>query len=247
MNVILPQRTEGQIGMTGASGDSRDGHPVLWLLHGLSDDHTIWMRRTSIERYVAPYGLAVVMPAVHRSYYTDMRHGYPYWMFVSEELPAIARQFFRLSPRREDNFVAGLSMGGYGALKLALRHPTRYAAAASLSGALDVAGMVRQRGDERLLEFENVYGDLDQIAGSNDDLLALAEKVGPTGKCPPFFLCCGTDDWLIASNRHFRDHVNAQGIVNVYQEHDGYGHTWAYWDKMIEEVLAWLPLEKPTE
>ena len=129
MDAILPQETESQIGMVGVA--ARAEHPTLYLLHGLSDDHTIWQRRTSIERYVAPLGLAVMMPAVHRSFYTDMARGYRYWTFVSEELPRLARSFFHLSASRDDNFVAGLSMGGYGAFKLALRCPEKFAAAAS--------------------------------------------------------------------------------------------------------------------
>ena len=138
MTVILPQQTLGQIGMSGkARGDK---HPTLYLLHGLSDDDSIWLRRTSIERYVAGLGLAVVMPNVHRSFYTDMEYGGRYWTFLTEELPAVARSFFPLSDAREDNFVAGLSMGGYGAFKWALRHPDRFAKAASLSGVTDIAG-----------------------------------------------------------------------------------------------------------
>src|SRR5215207_6612200 len=136
MTVILPQETSTQIGM--ASRHRQGLPPVLYLLHGLSDDDTIWLRRTSIERYVAPLGLAVVMPQVHRSFYTDEAVGGRYWTFLSEELPALVYSFFRLSDRREDTFVAGLSMGGYGALKWALRDPQRFAAASSLSGALDV-------------------------------------------------------------------------------------------------------------
>ncbi len=132
MNVILPQ-------------PARARYPVLYLLHGLSDDHTTWLRRTSIERYVDPLGLAVVMPAVHRSFYSDMAHGNRYWTFVSRELPALARGFFPISSSRADTFVAGLSMGGYGAFKLALSFPQRFAAAASLSGALDQAGPAPQR------------------------------------------------------------------------------------------------------
>ena len=112
MTVILPQNSEGQIGLSGKVVSSR--HPTLLLLHGLPDDHTIWLRRTSIERYAAEYGLAVVMPAAHRSFYTDMKQGYRYWTFISEEVLKIARSFFPLSAKREDNFVAGLSMGGYG-------------------------------------------------------------------------------------------------------------------------------------
>ncbi|MFD2881182.1 alpha/beta hydrolase [Paenibacillus rhizoplanae] len=137
MTVILPQQTTTQIGMSNVSKGTL--HPTLYLLHGLSDDDSIWLRRTSIERYVAEMGIAVVMPQVHRSFYTDMKAGGQYWTFISEELPALARSFFPLSPKREDNFVAGLSMGGYGAMKLGLRKPENWAAAASLSGALDMA------------------------------------------------------------------------------------------------------------
>ncbi len=111
MDVILPQRTSGQIGMKGNRKDGK--YPVLYLLHGMSDDHTIWQRRTSIERYVSELGIAVVMPTVHLSFYTDMKYGINYWTFISIELPSICREFFpNMSDRREDTFAAGLSMGG---------------------------------------------------------------------------------------------------------------------------------------
>ena len=86
MTVVLPQPTEEQIGVSEGPVPRTD-FPVLYLLHGLSDDDTIWLRRTSIERYVAPLGLAVVMPQVHRSFYTDEAYGGRYWTFISEELP----------------------------------------------------------------------------------------------------------------------------------------------------------------
>src|SRR3712207_4064507 len=178
MTVLLPQRTTTQIGMTGATGGGPP--PVLYLLHGLSDDDTIWLRRTSIERYVAPLGLAVVMPQVHRSFYADERYGGRYWTFLSEELPALVDSWFRVSQRREDTFVAGLSMGGYGALKWALRQPDRFAAAASLSGAVGVEGLRTRRGrpeDPRL--FERISGDASP-AGTDDDLLALIGRADPS-------------------------------------------------------------------
>ena len=114
MDVILPERTRGQIGMEGKRGDGK--YPTLYLLHGMSDDQTIWQRRTSIERYASEHGIAVVMPTTQLGWYTDMHIGFKWWTFLSQELPAICRSFFPyMSDRREDTFAAGLSMGGYGA------------------------------------------------------------------------------------------------------------------------------------
>jgi S-formylglutathione hydrolase FrmB len=238
MTVILPQQTTGQIGMAGRAGG--DAFPTLYLLHGLSDDDSIWLRRTSIERYVADLGIAVVMPQVHRSYYTDEAYGRPYWTFLSEELPRVASGFFRLSPRREDTFVAGLSMGGYGAFKWALRQPWRFAAAASLSGALDL--VARRRGparedDPRMLE--RIFGDR-PIEGSDDDLFAVLDRATDR---PALYLCCGTEDFLYADSIRFRDRCRSAGIPLVAEFGPG-EHDWAYWDAKIQDVLAWLPLDR---
>src|SRR5215207_9246851 len=142
MHVLLPQRT-----MAEAQRKRASKVRTLYLLHGHSDDHTSWQRWTSIERYAEGLNLAVVMPAVHLSFYNDMAHGGKYWQFISEEVPALVRDLFPLSSARRDNFVAGLSMGGYGAFKMALTHPERFAAAASLSGALDIRARVEDRGE----------------------------------------------------------------------------------------------------
>lgn len=240
ITVILPQPTRGQIGMAGSARGAK--HPTLWLLHGLSDDHTIWLRRTSIERYVSPLGLAVVMPAVHRSFYTDMAQGYRYWTYISEELPELARSFFPLSDAREDNFVAGLSMGGYGAFKLALRCPDRFAAAASLSGALDIVRTVHSPGEEWQDEMRRVFGDLDQLAGSDNDLFHLARQVAAReGPKPKLYQCCGTGDFLYEDNLRFRALARELNLDLTYEEGPG-EHEWGYWDRQIQRVLAWLPL-----
>ncbi len=241
MTVLLPQRTRSQIGMSGAVGDGPA--PVLYLLHGLSDDDTTWLRRTSVERYVAPLGLAVVMPQVHRSFYADEHYGGRYWTFLSEELPSLVASWFRVSQRREDTFVAGLSMGGYGALKWALRHPDRFAAASSLSGALHIGGVRTGRvrpEDPRL--FDRVYGDRSP-AGGDDDLLALVERADPAS-LPGLHVCCGEQDELIDLNHRF---VAACGraSVPVTTSFGPGAHDWAYWDARIQDVLAWLPLEGP--
>lgn len=240
MYVILPQETKTQIGMQGRSLKSK--HPTLYLLHGFSDDYTIWLRRTSIERYVAEMGLAVVMPAVNLSFYTDMAHGAAYWTFVSEELPAIARSFFPLSEAREDTFAAGLSMGGYGAVKLGLRCPDKFSAVASLSGVLDIADHAKK--DEKSRIFTDIFGDPSAVKGSENDLLAVAERLAKTDKPKPaVFQCVGTEDFLYENNIHFRDRMRELSYDITYQEEPG-THEWGYWDRKIQDVLKWLPLHK---
>ncbi|MFD1957700.1 alpha/beta hydrolase [Paenibacillus thailandensis] len=242
MNVVLPQKKEA-IGLTGRAWE--DKYPVLYLLHGLSDDHTTWIRKTSIERYATDKGVAVVMPDVGRSFYADMKRGYSYWTFVTEELPQLARSFFPLSDRREDNFVAGLSMGGYGAFKIGLSQPDKYAAAASLSGALDIASKEDDPWGLFLpLEAENIFGSAQEVRGGENDLFHLAERLaryeGPKTK---LFQCCGTEDFLYEDNRRFLAHATKLGLDVTYEEEPG-THEWGYWDAKIQRVLDWLPLDR---
>ncbi|MET7751698.1 alpha/beta hydrolase family protein [Micromonospora sp. NPDC005367] len=240
MTVILPQRTSSQIGMSG--GATAGDPPVLYLLHGLTDDDTIWLRRTSIERYVAPLGLAVVMPQVARSFYTDEAHGNRYWTFLSEELPQLCHSFFRISQRREDTFVAGLSMGGYGAVKWALRDPGRFAAAAALSGALDLAHRRQHPTNPINPEvWHTVFGGR-PVAGTDDDTIALLDRAGEENPEPPaLYVACGTEDFLYEDNQHFVAAARDRGVPLTVEFSPG-GHDWGYWDRKIQDVLAWLPL-----
>jgi S-formylglutathione hydrolase FrmB len=241
--VVLPQATEEQIGLIDPSrlaalapqGKRPVGGPppVLYLLHGLSDDHTAWLRYTSIERYAAARGLAVVMPAAGRSFYADEVHGHRYWTYVSEELPRLVGQFFRVSQEPADTFVAGLSMGGYGALKLALTHPDRYAAAASLSGALDLASIARQPDRDELIGLV-----FDHRIGPGDDLFALLES---TPTIPPLHVSCGTEDALLRANEKFVA-AAAKAGAEVSTDFRPGEHTWSLWDAVIQDVIAWLPV-----
>ena len=242
LRVILPETTErriGDIGVSRAGTASFRGHPTLLLLHGMSDDETIWTRSTNLERYAAALGLAVVMPNVHRSFYTNMLHGYRYWDFVSQEVLAKARSFFPLSVAREDNFVAGLSMGGHGAFKLALRMPETFSAAASLSGVADVAEF-RQ---SRALDYQLIFGGNGPERGSEHDLFSLAQTLATSpGPRPRLYQCCGTEDFLLAQNRALRAHVEPLGFDYLYEEGPG-DHNWDYWEKMIARTLRWLDLD----
>jgi putative tributyrin esterase len=245
-HVLLPQSSRRQIGLAG--GPARAAYPTLYLLHGLSDDHTIWQRRTSIERYAAAKNIAVVMPAVARSFYQDMVSGPKYWTFVSEELPALCQSWFPLSTAREDNFAAGLSMGGYGALRLGLGCPGKFAAVASLSGALDLAA--RQEDLEQgklpldLAEWTGIFGGLHSASGPNADLFALAEAATrSTSPAPQIYLCCGTEDYLLEDTRKLHRHLDQLGLANTCEESPG-THEWGYWDRQIQRVLEWLPLRE---
>jgi putative tributyrin esterase len=243
-HVLIPQQTARQIGMEG--GPVRERHPVLYLLHGLSDDHTIWMRRTSIERYATEKNIAVIMPAVGRSFYQDTASGAKYWTYLSEELPALMQRFFPLSAAREDTFAAGLSMGGYGALRLGLGCPEKFAAVASLSGALDLVRRCREAGkrESRVsrAEFEAIFGRDLGVQNTPADLHFLAMQLAQqTGPRPRLFLACGTEDELLRDSRDFRDHLTGLGIEHTYEESPG-AHEWGYWDREIQRVLDWLPI-----
>jgi len=239
MTVILPQTTGSQIGMQNVVRGEK--HKTLYLLHGLSDDHTIWSRRTSIERYVAPLGIAVVMPEVHRSFYTDMKFGGAYETFVADELPRIARSFFPLSDKRDDNYIAGLSMGGYGAFKIALNHPGQYCAAASLSGVLDIARRAANAEPPVRYDLVNAFGADLSVQGTRNDLFAQLAKISVTPpQLPRLYACCGEGDSLYDQNIAFRDHARALGVELTWQSDPIYQHTWDYWDLRIQSVLDWM-------
>ncbi len=240
MNAIAPQ-IKGD-GADAFKDRAEKGFPVLYLLHGLSDNHSTWTRMTSIERYATEKEIAVVMPAVNRSFYANMAYGLRYWNFISEELPIIAKALLPISEDPASTFVAGLSMGGYGAFKLALALPDRYAAAASLSGALDLSE-ASQLKEERLPDWQMIFGDSEDFQGSENDLLSglksFAEHSDPK---PRLYQWCGTDDFLYESNLSFLKEAKRLGVEIDYEEGPG-EHDWGLWDQQIRRVLDWLPLE----
>ena len=213
--------------------------PVLYLLHGLSDDHTIWSRRTSIERYAAEYELAVVMPDGERGFYTDMMQGPRYWTMLTEELPAIAASFFPISTRREDTFVAGLSMGGYGALKCALRLPERYAAAVALSSVADVRSWLENCRMNRE-EATRIFGTVKDLIPNRNDLFALAEETVKLATPPRLMMVCGTEDGLLDANRALRSHLESLHYPGFRYEEGPGAHSWGFWDHWIVEGLKFL-------
>lgn len=242
VDVILPQPTKREIGID--SGDRKDGkYPVLWLLHGASDDHTTWQRRTSIERFVAPLGLAVVMPSVHLSSYTDMEHGGDFYTYITKELPEIMRSFFPLSDKREDNFIAGNSMGGFGSMKIGLNNPQSYGAIGCFSAGANNAAYIKDRMQDPARRQRQLmtYGDRD-VTGTIDDVWYIAEKNKDLPELPRVFQSCGRDDFLLEISRktaEFFKGMEGNPYDYVYEEHDGI-HEWDYWDAHITDFLDYI-------
>ncbi|MGZ5405702.1 MAG: alpha/beta hydrolase [Nocardioides sp.] len=234
MTVVLPQATQEQIGVDAVERPEH-GWPLLYLLHGLSDDHSAWLRYTSIERYATAAGLAVVMPAAGRSFYADEAHGHAYWSWISEELPQRVGEFFQVSARPQDTYVAGLSMGGYGAIKLGLTHPDRFAAVASLSGAVDVRSLATRPERHDIVD-RVFYGTFT----ASDDLYELLAAVDPAA-VPPLYLGCGTEeDLLMEANTRLAKQAVAAGLDVTTDFRPGV-HEWGLWDATIRDVIAWLP------
>lgn len=239
VNVILPESAKTAIGITSGCGET---FKTLYLLHGLSDDQTIWMRRTSIERYAAEHQIAVVMPCVARSWYTDTAYGGKYLTFVAKELPTVCRSFFRgMSDRREDTLIAGLSMGGYGAFKAALSYPECFGGAASLSGTLDIADASRNRPMD---EWRGIFGfDLQSPAdllGTQHDLFTLATDVHAKNKpFPKLYQWCGMQDHNLSYNQRYDELLTTLGVEHLYEASQG-DHSWPWWDLHIRDAMRYL-------
>ena len=229
VDVIIPEGKQG-IGVDAAGEEQLPA--VLYLLHGYSDDQTIWQRRTSVERYAASRNLAIVMPGVNHSFYCNEEYGERYWDYVSQELPMMMHRFFRLSDKPEDTFVAGLSMGGYGAMKLALNFPERFGAAASFSGAVDIASP-RQRHNHN---WKRITGGK-SIKGTENDLFHMLKANAEAPHKPRLYVSCGTADFLYGQHKKFIPALKKAGWdVTAYEEPDA-THEWGFWDREIRKFI----------
>lgn len=230
VNLILPENIR-----------KKEKLKVLYLLHGYSGDATDWIGMTSIERYVKELGLVVVMPSVHNSYYNDMVTGLPYYTYISKELPKWIESVFPVSNKREDTFVCGLSMGGFGALKMAFMQPDRFIKAASLSGALNIANIkeLSTNNGRKSAYFKAVFGTK-SIKGTVNDLGYLVRKSKQEKrKLPSIYLACGTEDFLYEHSIKFSKVLKRESIDFTYEESKG-DHDWYFWDMYIQKVLSWM-------
>lgn len=236
MHVLLPDRL-------GDAPRYPDGRiPVLYLLHGWGGSHSDWLRKTGVERYAQAKGLAVVMPGTDLSFYTDMYYGQDFHRFMTLDLPGRVAAFYpALSTRREDTFVGGLSMGGYGAMKLGILQPERFAAVISLSGGFDTADFYGQDENPVMPEILNAYGPRSHNLRSGDDLpYQLEAQIERGVPLPRFFVSCGQQDFTYAGNVSLHERFGSR--VDMTWHGEPGDHTWDYWDRNIRRAIDWLPL-----
>ena len=192
--VVLPNTHEDFLAR-GVRRNAEGKLKVLWLLHGMGDDHSSWIRNTNLERYALARGIAVICPSVPvQSFYTDMADGPAVFRYVVEELPAFMRETFpQLSDKKEDNYIMGQSMGGYGSLKIGLTYPERYQAIGCLSsGNLIEMELPPRPKEENFLTplygvGRNAFGTetMKENLGTKHDIKFLLEEAFKNGKDIP--------------------------------------------------------------
>lgn len=230
--LIVPD--PGQLGQTGPQ--SLAGRPVLFLLHGLGEDGSAWIRKSQIDTLAEQLGLVVVAPSCGRSFYADLKNGQAWFRYLTEELPTWLKSLFHLTLERERTFIAGSSMGGYGAIKAALLRPGAFAAAASFSGVLSLDIIHNNLEDERRIEFEQLFGNLDDLPGSRHDPMVWLQQADPS-LLPRLLVSCGTEDELYPLSRQFLAASEQAGVPVTWHEEAG-GHDWIFWNRQLSRFLS---------
>ena len=216
--------------------------PVVYLLHGAFGDYSDWCRFTSVERYAQKYKVAVAMPSADNSFYQNMYCGSNYFTYVSEEVPAYVERLFPVSTEREQTCIAGLSMGGYGALHIGLAKPEKYGAIISLAGAIDIVNEIKRQRNQKNLPFcwTNIFKDPAHIENTDADIFYQLHMLQQNKKSiPKIFQSCGMQDFLYDMNKAGYARIKAMGIDITYEERNGI-HDWEYWDAGLERALQWL-------
>ena len=250
LNIILPEQ---RMQWASPIGDHR--FKLLYLLHGHCGDHTSWLKDSRIELYLRGCDTACVLPFGDRSFYVDGAHTHRYQTFIAEELPVILHNYFPLTEKPEETFIGGLSMGGYGALNIALNHPENYGGVIALSSVIDPfykedAEEVLKKGgpalddEDAILNKEAVFGGPDSFYGSKYDLYAGLHRLNEKeGHKPRFFMLCGSDDFLVEQNRAFaKEASKLPGIDLSYEEFPGI-HDWYFWDPAIVKGLKYFGIQ----
>jgi len=221
VNVLIPD-----------SKPPKHGFKVLYVLHGYYGDFTDWLYLSNIIRYDRPNDLMLVFPDASNSYYVDHPKGLQYASYIVNDLVELIEQTFHVSSKREDRYIVGLSMGGYGALYLGLKYAHLFSRVYSLSGVVYPSDIVKHLSESRIYKFETMF-DVDNL--SQYDLLPYA-KESVLNHATKLMLICGKQDFLYQDNLQFHQTLVNHDIHHVWIEDEG-THNWDFWDTHIKTVL----------
>ncbi len=217
---------------------------ILYLLHGMQGSAHSWVSSSSVERYLYESGrnMAIIIPTMKSNFYTDHKIGDAYFTYIGEELPKIIRSYLHVSHQRDQTYVAGLSMGGYGAIKLALSYPEQFKMAASFSGALGMENtMERAASENEHYLFNFIYGSLKEYINSPNDTTYLLNKCAKNSRMlPKLYISCGTADNLFSANKQFAEKALNLGYQVKFHVEKEMGHAWRFWDLEVEKLLRTL-------
>ncbi len=226
-------------------------YKTLYLLHGLYGSNMDWLVGSDVFLLSQAYNLAVIMPAGENAFYVDnAASGEKYGSFIGEELVDLTRRLFPLSHRREDTYIAGLSMGGYGALRSGLKYGDTFSKAAGLSSGFIFKMMLdSDNSSEDYTQtrhyYESMFGNLDKIPGSENDCVSLIKQARTAGRLlPDIYMAIGTEDFLLAANRDMKKQFEDLKVNLTYVEEFG-DHDFNFWNRQLKSVFEWLPLETP--
>jgi len=221
---------------------------TLYLLHGYTDNQEAWIIGTQIALYAKEHNLCVVMPVGENSFYTDQSAAERnFGRFIGEELVQLTRRMFPLSHKREDTFIGGNSMGGYGALRIGMEYRDTFSHIAAFSPAIFPElsiGSLSERRMERRSYYESVFGELEKLPGSKNDVFSLAKGCVQDKIIPNLYLYCGTEDFLYQADLGYHEQLVQMGYPHRWVSIPGV-HSWQCWDQQIKDVLdTFLPLDK---
>lgn len=232
--------------MAGANPHYQRPMKTLMLLHGYSGGSADWITGSSVQELAVQYNLAVIMPNGRNSFYLNQEAtGAQFADFVGEELLSYARKTFQLSDKREDTFIGGYSMGGFGALHTGLAYSHNYSKIAALSSALIIHQLKEMSPEDanpmaNYAYYASVFGDL-KTAESRDcnPEMLIRQKLENGEPIPEIFMACGSEDMLVETNRVFRDFLKENGIAAQYHESTGV-HDWKFWNQYLEPAIQWM-------
>ena len=224
----------------GHKTESKARYPVVYLLHGLTGHYTNWADKTALAEFAAKHNFVIVTPEGNNGWYTDSvsTPNDRYESYIVQELVPEIDKNFRTVADREHRFIAGLSMGGYGALKFGLKYPETFSLAGSFSGALGAASFTGANAGEIGKGIDAIYGPASSETRKTSDIFKMIREITSEklASLPFIYQSCGTEDFLIQNNRDFLALMNEKKIPHEYREHPG-GHTWIFWDDQVREFL----------